>query len=139
MWNIWQPYSTSPPMGFEWQKGNENMKLMLATLVCVSCSAVSASLRPLGLWPARSLCPWDSPGKNTATLWMIIFISSGSTYFVSSASTSESILSKLINLHGTWNLRSFTDRYVQNLWFYHNPWKPIKIWRHHIYKLIVSY
>ena len=23
------------------------------------------SLRPHGLWPARLLCPWDSPGKNT--------------------------------------------------------------------------
>ena len=22
-------------------------------------------LRPRGLWPARLLCPWDSPGKNT--------------------------------------------------------------------------
>ena len=31
----------------------------------VSCSVVSASLRPHGLWPARLLCPWDCPGKNT--------------------------------------------------------------------------
>ena len=28
-------------------------------------SCVSDSLRPHGLWPARLLCPWDSPGKNT--------------------------------------------------------------------------
>ena len=28
-------------------------------------SAVSYSLRPHGLWPARVLCAWDSPGKNT--------------------------------------------------------------------------
>ena len=27
-------------------------------------SVVSYSLRPYGLWPARLLCPWDSPGKN---------------------------------------------------------------------------
>ena len=33
--------------------------------VCVSCSAVSDSLQPHGLWPARPLCPWNSPGKNT--------------------------------------------------------------------------
>ena len=33
--------------------------------VIVSCSVVSDSLRPHGLWPARLLCPWDSPGKNT--------------------------------------------------------------------------
>ena len=26
---------------------------------------MSDSLRPHGPWPARLLCPWDSPGKNT--------------------------------------------------------------------------
>ena len=31
----------------------------------VSHSVVSDSLRPHGLQPARLLCPWDSPGKNT--------------------------------------------------------------------------
>ena len=34
-------------------------------LKCVSCSAVSDSLQPHGLQPARPLCPWNSPGKNT--------------------------------------------------------------------------
>ena len=29
-------------------------------------SVVSNSLRPSGLEPARLLCLWDSPGKNTA-------------------------------------------------------------------------
>ena len=34
--------------------------------VCVlGCSVMSSSLRPHGLWPARLLCPWDSPGMNT--------------------------------------------------------------------------
>ena len=33
--------------------------------MCVSCSVVSDSLWPHGLQPARLLCPWDSPGKNT--------------------------------------------------------------------------
>ena len=28
-------------------------------------SVMSDSLRPRGLQPARLLCPWDSPGKNT--------------------------------------------------------------------------
>ena len=31
----------------------------------VSCSVTSDSLRPHGLQPARFLCPWNSPGKNT--------------------------------------------------------------------------
>ena len=31
-----------------------------------SRSVVSDSLRPHGLWPARPLCPWNSPSKNTA-------------------------------------------------------------------------
>ena len=30
-----------------------------------SCSVVSDSLRPHGLWPTRLLCPWDFQGKNT--------------------------------------------------------------------------
>ena len=29
------------------------------------CSVMSNSLRPHGLYPARPLCPWDFPGKNT--------------------------------------------------------------------------
>ena len=29
------------------------------------CSVVSNSLQPHGLWPARLLCPWNFPGKNT--------------------------------------------------------------------------
>ena len=33
--------------------------------VSVIASGVSDSLQPHGLWPARLLCPWDSPGKNT--------------------------------------------------------------------------
>ena len=33
--------------------------------VNVNCSVVSKSLRIHGLQPARLLCPWDSPGKNT--------------------------------------------------------------------------
>ena len=32
---------------------------------CLVTSVVSDSLRPYGLYPARLLCPWDSPGKNT--------------------------------------------------------------------------
>ena len=36
-------------------------------LICgyISRSVMSNSLRLCGLWPARLLCPWDSPGKNT--------------------------------------------------------------------------
>ena len=30
-----------------------------------SCSVMSNSLSPHGLWPTRLLCPWDSPGQNT--------------------------------------------------------------------------
>ena len=33
--------------------------------MCISRSVVSDFLRPHGLQPARLLCPWNSPGKNT--------------------------------------------------------------------------
>ena len=32
---------------------------------CSVSQPVSNSLRPRGLQPARFLCPWESPGKNT--------------------------------------------------------------------------
>ena len=35
----------------------------VSQLVVLSCSDVSDSLQPLQ--PARLLCPWDFPGKNT--------------------------------------------------------------------------
>ena len=34
-------------------------------VLSVSRSVVSDSSGPRGLWPARLLCPWGSPGKNT--------------------------------------------------------------------------
>ena len=34
-------------------------------LACSVTSVVSDSQRPHGLWPARLLCPWDSPSRNT--------------------------------------------------------------------------
>ena len=40
---------------------------IMSAQVCAvfSCLVVSDSLRPHELQPARLLCPWDSPGKNT--------------------------------------------------------------------------
>ena len=29
------------------------------------CTVMSTALQPHARWPARLLCPWDSPGKNT--------------------------------------------------------------------------
>ena len=45
--------------------------------VCVNHSVVSDSLQPHGLYPARLLCPWDSPGKNIE--WVVISFSRGSS------------------------------------------------------------
>ena len=38
---------------------------LLLTLLCPAASGMSDSLWPRGLHPARLLCPWDSPVKNT--------------------------------------------------------------------------
>ena len=42
--------------------------------VCSVTSVVTQShvLGPLGLWPARLLCPWDSPGKNTGVSYHVL-------------------------------------------------------------------
>ena len=50
--------------------------------VCKVASVVSDSLWPYGLYPARLLCPWDFPGKNTGmgchALFQGIFLAQGS-------------------------------------------------------------
>ena len=49
------------------------------------CSVVSESLQPHGLQPARLLCPWNSPGKNSAVgchfLLQGIFLTQGNQLY----------------------------------------------------------
>ena len=40
-------------------------KAHFLVLCVLSCSVESSTLRPHGLQPARLLCPWDCPGKDT--------------------------------------------------------------------------
>ena len=42
----------------------ETTTTLLIGCVCVSHSVMFNSLRPYRLWPARLLCPWDSPGES---------------------------------------------------------------------------
>ena len=39
--------------------------MSLCVCVCVSCSVMSNSLQPHGMYPTRFLCLWDFPGKNS--------------------------------------------------------------------------
>ena len=51
-----------------WSKSKRisfSVKPIQRAQACTIASFVSDSLRPHGLWPARLLSPWDSPGKNT--------------------------------------------------------------------------
>ena len=41
----------------------------MCVYICLVASVVSDSLRPYGPWPARLLCPWNSPGMNTGVDW----------------------------------------------------------------------
>ena len=43
----------------------EGMCVCVCVCVCVSHSVMSNSVQPHGLYTARLLCPWNSPGKNT--------------------------------------------------------------------------
>ena len=43
----------------------ESTRISYCINYCVSHSVLSDSLRSHGLQPARLLCPWNSPGKNT--------------------------------------------------------------------------
>ena len=46
-------------------------------LCCVLLLGHVRLLRPCGLYPARLLCPWDSPGKNLE--WVAMSSSGGSS------------------------------------------------------------
>ena len=45
---------------------SETITTLLMGWVCVSAQFVSDFLQPRGLRPARFLCPWNSPGRNTS-------------------------------------------------------------------------
>ena len=67
----------------EWQRINHYVLLSLLLTACMlSHWVVSNSLRPLGLQPARLLCPWGFPGKSTGVgrhfLLQGIFLTQGS-------------------------------------------------------------
>ena len=57
-------------------------KLLKSESESESCSVMSDSLRPHGLWLIRLLCPRDSPGKQTGVcchaLLQVIFLTHGS-------------------------------------------------------------
>ena len=54
------------------KKKEKRSKEVLLVCVCVSCSAVPASLRPHRVLPTRLLHPWDFPGKNTGVGWCFL-------------------------------------------------------------------
>ena len=45
--------------------GSSVLHYFLSVHACLVASVVSDSVWPQGPWPARLLCPWDSPGKTT--------------------------------------------------------------------------
>ena len=66
-WRLWLPvcwllklfFAKDVPWRVWW------LLFVYSQLRVCACSVVSDSLRLCGLWSARILCPWDSPGKNT--------------------------------------------------------------------------
>ena len=63
-----------------WANSSNNLLLCMKN-ESDSCSVMSDSLWPYGLWPTRLLCPWNFPGKNTGvdchSLLQGIFLTQG--------------------------------------------------------------
>ena len=55
---VWSPC-------FRWEHSLREVKELALISENESCSVVSDSLRPHGLYPTRLLCPWNSPGQST--------------------------------------------------------------------------
>ena len=64
-WQPWAPGLASWPCPVLQTTGCVCVCVCVRACVRVSRSVVSDSLRPRGREPARLLCPWDSPGRNT--------------------------------------------------------------------------
>ena len=74
---------------------------------CHRCSVASVmfnSWQPQGLQPPRLLCPWDSPGKNTAVgchaLFQGIFLTQGSN--LSMSLMSPALAGRFFTINTTW-------------------------------------
>ena len=62
IWQIFQLYHFPLWLTISWFS---QQYFLYCLCMCSVTSVVSDSLWPHGLWPARLLCPWGSPGKNT--------------------------------------------------------------------------
>ena len=63
VWDIFIFYIFRHCQGLPWSDGYGKF----SEKESVSCSVVSNSLWPHGMYLARLLCPWDFPGKNTGS------------------------------------------------------------------------
>ena len=65
MWDTaGQPWQIPPCLAYQESVFSTGISAW-ASLLLFSHSVVSSCLQPYGLQPARLLCSWDSPGKNT--------------------------------------------------------------------------
>ena len=76
------PLDSSLVTGYSLQILSERRNECLLYACMLSCSVESHSLWVHGLYPARLLCPWNSPGKNTGvgchSFLQVIFVTQGS-------------------------------------------------------------
>ena len=54
----------SPPSGSFWSGGTVPAVLAAKWWFCACVLSLFSHVQRYGLWPARFLCPWNSPGKN---------------------------------------------------------------------------
>ena len=59
-------------------ESSEGRKKIKSIHHMLSCSVISDSLQPHGLYPTRFLCPWDFPGRILE--WVAISFSNGSSW-----------------------------------------------------------
>ena len=64
---VFLPLNSTQILSVEVRRQNSRGDSLHEIMCCAvpSCSVMSDSLLPHGLWPTRILCPWESPGKNT--------------------------------------------------------------------------
>ena len=110
-----------------WKTGNWWHQISVTHYCCLVTESRLTLLSPCGLQPARLLCPWDSPGKNTAVncyfLLQGIFLTQGPSWPRDWTHVSSI---------GRWVLYPWATEepicYLRNKWSIYDYWESLPLW-----------
>ena len=122
---------------FKWLYIHIKIIAIILNFLCATSLQSCPALLPYGLYPARLLCPCDTPGKNTGischALLQGIFLTQGSNFHL----TSPALADRFLTTSPTFSSVQFSCSFVSDSFRPHGlqhtrppcqsptPWKPL--------------